>query len=248
MGNVYLFCFLLGFGFTVISALLGGLMGGGHHGLDAGGHDVGLGGHDVGAGGHDLPAAHTGGDFGLHGAHGSVGHGDGDAGHVESSMHLPLLSPLVLSTFLAGFGGSGLVYRQIFGDRVWLHMPLAVVTSGGAGLLVAFIMYKLTTALSSNRNARETDALAAAVEVTVTIPKEGTGEVAYISGGTRQTVTARSVDGHEYKQGSTVKVFKLADGTAWVGEASSMVAVSSESAASDSGPSRGEPVRERERH
>ena len=254
MGNVYLFCFLLGFGFTVISALLGGLLGGhGHGDTGVGGHDVGVGGHDVGVGGHDVGVGgHDGAGFsaahGADAAHGGdVGHGDGDAGHVDSdSMHLPILSPMVLSAFLAGFGGSGLVYRQIFGERVWLHMPLAAATSAVLGVGLAWGMWKLTSTIDTNRMARESDVFSSAVEVVITVPKDGTGEITYVSGGTRQTLTARSADGREHKQGETVKVLKLTDGTAWVGEAPSMVAVSTPVA--DSEPSRGEPVRDRERH
>jgi len=240
MGNVYLFCFLLGFGFTVVSALLGGLMGGhGHGDMAAGGHDVGVGGHDVGVGGHG------GSDFSAsHGA--DVGHGDGEAAQADTgAMHLPLLSPMVLSAFLAGFGGSGLVYRQIFGERVWLHMPLAAATSGVLGPCVAWAMWKLTSTMDSNRAARESDVFSSAVEVVITVPKDGTGEIAYVSGGTRQTASARSADGREHKQGDTVKVLKLTDGTAWVAELPSMVALST---SAESEAPRGEPVKEKERH
>ena len=231
MVNIYLFCLALGFTFTVGSALLGGLLGG-HH--DVGGHD----------GGPDLSTGHevSGGDYDA--GHGEVGHGDGEVGHEQPAMHLPLLSPTVISAFLASFGGAGLLYRQIFGDRPWLHVPLAVVTAAVMGVALAYLIWKITSTFDSNRVAHLTDALGAVAEVSVTIPKDGVGEVAYVSAGTRQTLSARSSDDLEHKQGARVKVLKVSDGVAYVGELppGAMAAVSEPIPET---PGVGAPVRER---
>jgi hypothetical protein len=240
MTNIYLFCLVLGFTFTVAGALLGGLLGG-HHGdsggdLHAGGHSVG--GHEIGAGHHVLGGSYDAG----HGGHGGVG--DGHAVDHSSSVHLPILSPAVLSCIVASFGGSGLIYEYYLGDRPWLHAPLAGVTSLGLGVATAFFVWKVTSLLSSNRVARTSDALSASVEVTVSVPIEGAGEIAYVSAGTRQTLTARSADGREHKQGSSVRVLRVDEGIAWVSDTSQMMPISSST--SEGEPSHGEPVRDRE--
>lgn len=242
MGNVYLFCLVLGFTFTVVGALLGSLVGGHGEGDSSGHGDAG--GHDVGAG-HDGPEfSHS---YEASAGDGPVGHGDGDVAHEAGPMQLPILSPTVLSFFVATFGGSGLLYRQLLGDRLWLHTPLAAATAAAGGFALAYVLWKITRVLDSNRVARTSDVLGTMVEVSVSVPKEGMGEIAYVSAGTRQTLSARSLDGREFKQGSQVKVLKVAEGVAWVGEAPTggMAAVSAPVAPVV--PSIGEPVRDRDR-
>ncbi|HEY3446941.1 MAG TPA: hypothetical protein VGK67_11285 [Myxococcales bacterium] len=248
MGNVYLFCLVLGATFTIGGALLGGLLGGGHHGGDAGGHDLGAGGHDLDAGGHDLDASTShevsGGDYEADAA-GDAGHGDGEVGREGSPMHLPLLSPTVISAFVASFGGAGLLFKQLLGDNPFLHVPLAGATAMAMAVAMAYLIWKITSSLDSNRMARITDAVGTLAEVTVSVPKQGMGEVAYVSANTRQTMSARSVDGNEYKQGSRVKVLRVNDGVAYVGElpAGTMAAVGEPLSESPS-VGVGEPVRD----
>lgn len=235
MFYAYFACLVLGFGFVAISALLSGIGGHGDSGHDVG-HDVG---HEVG---HDI--GHGEGDFAAGEGH-DLGHGHTDAGPAEGAMHLPLFSPLVIASFLAAFGGSGMVYQKLLGDRLWLHAPLAGATSLALGFAIAFAIWKLTTTFNASNVARITDALGTLAEVSVTVPKQGMGEIAYISGNTRQTLSARSADGLEHKQGTSVKVLRVEQGVAVVGEAPpGPVAVSSPVTEE---PSVGEPVRDRER-
>jgi len=94
--------------------------------------------------------------------------------------------------------------------------------------------------------ARITDVLGALAEVSVTIPKQGMGEIAYVSGGARQTISARSADGTEFKQGTSVKVLRVDQGVALVGEPpEGPVAVSHP--VTEPEPSMGEPIRDRNR-
>ncbi|MFN7132777.1 MAG: hypothetical protein ACK4N5_11900, partial [Myxococcales bacterium] len=125
-----------------------------------------------------------------------------------------------LSCYAACFGGSGLIYQYLFGvDRVWMHFPLAGATGLALGVGVAYTMWKLTTTFSAHRTAKESDAIGALAEVSVSIPEVGMGEVAYVAAGTRQNVTAKSADGRAYKQGTAVRILKMLDGTAYVTEA-----------------------------
>ncbi|MBI5546780.1 MAG: hypothetical protein HY901_23095 [Deltaproteobacteria bacterium] len=237
MFYAYFACFLLGFGFVAISALLSGLSGGhGDSGHDAGGHEVG----------HEVELGHDAGDFSA-GEGGEVGHGHGSAGPAEGAMHLPLFSPLVIACFLASFGGSGMLFQKLLGDQLWLHAPLAAGTSLITGSAIAFAIWKLTSTFNSHRNARVTDALGILAEVSVTVPKQGMGEIAYVSGNTRQTLTARSADGREFKQGTSVKVLRIDNGIALVGEPPpGMVAVGAP--VTEAEPTVGEPIRDREQN
>ncbi len=218
MTNVYLFCLSLGFVFTVVGAIVGSLGGGDADGVD-------------GADGDGADVAHE---------YGEGGHGDAE-GTDGGGLHLPLLSPTVISCYAACFGGSGLIYQYLFGvDRLWLHFPLAGATGFILGVAVAYAMWKLTTTFSAHRTAREADAIGATAEVTVSIPETGVGEVAFISGGTRQATMARSADGRAYKQGPPVRIVRLAEGTAYVSDLPQLGTVSTVS--NESVPT-GEPVR-----
>ena len=250
MGEVYLFCLVLGATFTIGGAILGGLLGG-HHGdsgADGHGADLDGGGQDLDGGGHELSTSQEIAGASYDADHGGdFGHGDGSVGHQSSPMHLPLLSPTVLSAFVASFGGSGLLYRQLLGDRPILHVPLAVATSVAMGFAMAFVIWKITSSLDSNRMARLSDVVGALAEITVSVPQDGVGQVAYVSANTRQTLSARSSDGKQHQQGARVKVLRVADGVAWVGELppGELAAVGEPVSAA---PSVGEPVRDRERH
>ncbi|HCF60934.1 MAG TPA: hypothetical protein DFS52_23415 [Myxococcales bacterium] len=231
MSSVYLFCLSLGFVFTVVGAALGHLLGGGDGADGADGAEVdGLDGVDGGLAGVD-----GGLDVGA-----DVDVGDGDAGG-HGSVHLPIFSPTVISFFVFTFGAFGLLFHRAFGiENPWVHTPMASVSAVLSGLGLAFGIYKITSHLESNRIARVSDALGSPVEVTVSVPAVGMGEIAYVSAGTRQTLSARSADGREYKQGASVRVLKIADGVALVSEAPLKPAFAS---VSPTEPARGEPVR-----
>ena len=162
------------------------------------------------------------------------------------------------------FVGFSLLSEWSGGSHAWWHyvvgVPVGVLffwlISGGGwrwvagpfvgGVGMAYLLWKVTTSLDSRSVARESDALGQLAEVVVTVPKDGTGEVAYISAKTRQTLTARSADGKDYKQGTSVKVLKVTDGTAWVTEPSG-VGMGTVGSVSAEHPSVGEPIPDRKR-
>jgi len=246
IGSVYLFCLALGSSFTILGALVGHFMSADHGAGDGGGHIGGdAGGHFGGDAGHGYEA-------GSDSATGDMGHGDADSGGGHAaSIHLPILSPTVISAFVAFFGGSGLIYQNLLGlAHPWLHIPLALGTAMLVGLGMAFGMWKLTSMMSSNRVARISDAFGQPVEVSVTVPVEGAGEISYISGGTRQALVARALDGREHKQGSSARVLRVAEGMAWIAETNRLTSEGISTVVEEVG--RGEPVvpgdRPRKRH
>lgn len=252
MSNVYLFCASLGFLFTVVSAVLSGVFGGGDSdaGVDAGadadvGFDADAGGVDADVGGVD---ADVGVDAGGVDADVDVGADADGGGHGGASTHLPIFSPTVIAFFLFIFGGTGLLLHRGLGiENPWIHAPASTANALGLGLAFAWALWKLTSTLESNRLARVSDAMAAPAEVTISVPREGMGEIAYVSAGTRQTLSSRSADGKEHRQGASVRVTKIADGVAYVAELPPRPARVSALVAAEPGlePARGEPVRTR---
>jgi hypothetical protein len=187
MGNdtfefIYLVCFFLGLGFTVISAVLSGLLGGhaGPH-VDVGGTEV------------DLGGIHT--DASAH------------AGPVEGSVHFSPLSPVSLAMFVTTFGGIGLLFKKL-GYPAFVHIPAAAFSGIVMGGLIAYLFFRIMKVTQGSSHPRTGEEIGIEAEVTVPIPNGGLGEVAYVLRGSRFTNPARTVDGKELPAGLPVKIVK----------------------------------------
>lgn len=143
-------------------------------------------------------------------AHVDVGGHSVDLGHgVEGEVHFPLLSPVTISMFVATFGGSGLILMKVFLWPTAGHVTGAILVAGGAALATAYLLYKVFQATAAGAPPSSTEALGLEAEVTVSIPNQGIGEIAYTVQGTRLTGTARTVDGKELPAQTAVKVLKV---------------------------------------
>ncbi|MBN1483561.1 MAG: hypothetical protein JXA37_02465 [Chloroflexia bacterium] len=138
--------------------------------------------------------------------------GDGDSHQV-----MPW-NPIVISTFIAGFGGSGLLATQALGLHPWLSLLLA--TPGG--LVLGGGMYALYRKLVTLGSAatpitwqelRGTKAL-----VTTPIRQDGLGEIVYVARGSRHRATARTVDGRALPKNTIVTVLEFKNSMAIVDE------------------------------
>ena len=181
---IYWVCFFLGFGFAVVSGLLAGVLSGGHAGVGHG---------DFGHGGHG-------------GGHGADGHGDG-------TVHFSPFSPVVLAMFVASFGGTGLLFMKILHWPVPLHLPLAAVSGLVVAGIVFALFYRIFQVTQSSSEARAEEVIGHEAEITVPIPNQGLGEIAYIAGETRYTNPARTADGKELPAHTRVKIVDLVGGT-----------------------------------
>ena len=183
---IYWVCFFLGFGFAVMSGLLAGVFSGADH--------AGV--------GH------------LDGGHGGDGAGHG-AGHGEGTVQFSPLSPVVLAMFISSFGGTGLIFMKFFRWPFAVHLPV----SGFSGLAIAALVFAFfhrifsVTQASSESIAQEM--VGQEAEVTVALPHQGLGEIAYTSRGSRYTNPARTEDGKELPAGTVVRIVKLS-GTTYV--------------------------------
>jgi membrane protein implicated in regulation of membrane protease activity len=179
MELIYWVCFFLGFGFAVVSGLLAGVFSGAGAHIDIGGHV------DIG-----------------HGGHGTGGHGDG-------SVHFSPLSPVVLAMFIASFGGTGIILMKYLHWPLVLHLPVAA----GSGFVIAAVVFalfhKIFSVTQGSSESIATEMVGQEAEVTVPIPHQGLGEIAYTSRESRYTNPAQSADGKELPAGTPVKIVKL---------------------------------------
>ena len=207
--NFYLFCFLVGFLWSLLSLLVG------HLNIDLPFHDAG---HFGDAGMHDTGGiadglAHDGSGF-------DQGHAGGDVQEsVAHHMRAASVSPLNLGTiaaFLAWFGGAG--YLLTAYSSIWFVWALLLsIASGVVGASVIF-WFLAKVLVGHERNLDPADYRMTGVlgHVSSSIREKGTGEIIYSQEGTRHTCGARSDDGKPIEKGTEILVTRYQKGIAYV--------------------------------
>jgi membrane protein implicated in regulation of membrane protease activity len=201
--SFYLFCFLIGFLWSLLSLLVG------HLHIDMPFHHGDSGGF----------FHHHGGDF-HHGGH-DLSHG-GDAGHDAGSvnrLHPMSISPLNLGTiaaFFAWFGGAGYLLSAY--SSVWFLWALLLsIASGLAGASVIYwFLAKVLVGTERNLNPADYRMTGVLGYVSSPIQGQGTGEIIYSQEGTRRTCGARSEDGKPILKGTEILVTRYQKGIAYV--------------------------------
>lgn len=210
---VFIFCFLLGFGFFLVAGLMGG------HGHAHAGHiHVHLPGiHHAPAhvGGHaPAPAAaHAGGTQPASGGH------QGTQNAVQQA-HVSLfgyLNPTTIALFLLGFGFFGYFFHNITDLAVSFTLLLA---TGGGLLIAALLLMALNRLFANSEGSTELDVVdrtGMLGRVSITIPERGVGEIIYTSpGGIRKSIPARSPDNQRLERDQEVVVVNYQNGIAEV--------------------------------
>ncbi|HKN35205.1 MAG TPA: hypothetical protein VJX16_18335 [Terriglobales bacterium] len=195
--DFYLICFAVGFAFSFLSFIFGGLNWHVHglhlpHGL---GH---------GAGG---PAGHAGAA-----THVPSGHAHGGGG----SEAISPFNLFTLAAFLAWFGGTGYLLTRF--STIWFFMGLVwSVIAGlvGAGLVFLF-MSKVLISKEENMDPADYDMVGVLGRISSSIREGGTGEIIYSQAGTRRTCGARSENGSAIPRGDEVVVTRYEKGIAYV--------------------------------
>jgi membrane protein implicated in regulation of membrane protease activity len=117
---------------------------------------------------------------------------------------------MVLASFMAAFGGLGIIFSEIEATRsVWVSAPLSVA---GAFLIALFVLWLFNLVFSRSQSSSESR-VATLVGQTASllspIPENGVGEIAYVQGSTRYTAPARSEKGMALSQGQNVRITRV---------------------------------------
>ncbi len=208
---VFIFCFLLGFGFFAMSALLG------NHS-----HSGGHGGHLHLPGTHHAPHvashAHT-------GTHASSATSQSNANSQQAANQpqptalslLSYLNPTSISLFLVGFGFFGYVFHNVTGLALKLSLLLASISGL---ILAAVLLIALNRILASVEGSTEQDVVdrtGMIGKVSITIPEKGLGEIIYTSpGGLRKSIPARGLQNQRLERDLEVVVVNYQSGVAEV--------------------------------
>jgi membrane protein implicated in regulation of membrane protease activity len=203
LANIFLFTFLFGLVFTVVSLFLGAS----HVGGMEAGHDGGLDlGHD---GNFDVGHADVGhADVG----HADVAHADGGAQGGPSIFNLP-----TIMAFLTWFGGAGYIFTRTLSVGALISVPMALISGLTGGAIMFVLLSRLLWPMMSKPMSKSDYRLpGTAARVVSAIRAGGVGEVVYSKGGIRFTAGARAVNGEPVPRGAEVVIIKYERGLAYV--------------------------------
>lgn len=176
--------YLFCFALGLIFAVISGILGGVFGGGDA----------HVPAGGHDIDV--------------------GSPTHVDSgNVHFSPLSPVTICMFITAFGGAGLLGKQVLELPFAGHLALATFAGIAVAVATFFLFAALFRATQGSSVVTQADTIGIDAEVTVAIPRDGLGEIAYVLRGSRYTAPARGVTGEPFPARQTVTVRKIVGGT-----------------------------------
>jgi membrane protein implicated in regulation of membrane protease activity len=212
--NFYLFCFLVGFLWSLASLLMGHLdlhflFG---HGDVGGPHGAGFGhGHDVHVSHGHVP----------HAGHGYAPHAGADVPDSGVSEHMRgvSVSPINLGTiaaFLAWFGGAGYLLTAHYSIWFAWGLGLSIVCGLAGASIVYWFLAKVLIAGERDLDPADYQMSGVLGRVSSSIREGGTGEIIYSQEGTRRTCGARSEDGKPVPAGIEVLVTRYQKGIAYV--------------------------------
>jgi hypothetical protein len=198
LASFYLFCFLLGLTFSVLTFLAGAV----HVHIHLPFHT-------------HLP---------VHGASVHVGHGAhaGASSALAKSVSLrggsqvPWFNASTIMAFLAWFGGAGYILTRTSHLVAAASLGLAAIAGLIAGGIVYRFMLKLTHAGDSLMLDQDYRIEGCVGTLSLPIRQQGTGEVIFSLGGVRRCAGARSEAGEGVEKGAEVVIERYEKGIAYV--------------------------------
>ena len=196
--DFYLICFAVGFSFSLLSFLAGGLRWHLHLPHFSRVHVAP---HvHASPGGHAQPGPATNGNAVAHGHTGNI-------------------SPfnfITLAAFLAWFGGSGYLLNRYSGIWFVSGLGLSVFTGLVGGGIVFLFLTRVLISREEIMDPADYEMVGVLGRVSVSIRESGTGEIIYSQAGTRRTCGARCENGNAVAKGSEVVVTRYENGIAYV--------------------------------
>lgn len=217
---VFIFCFLLGFGFFIATALVGG-----HGHVHGSGHAAG---HFHAPAIHHAPVAnhapvHVGGHAhahapthspGQHAGNQQTGQGSNQQAHFSLFAYL---NPISVGLFLLGFGLFGYFMHNLANVGVTLTLLLALIGGVVLAALLLFLVGRLFANAEGSTEQDVVDRTGMLGKVSITIPEKGLGEIIYTSpGGMRKSIPARGFNNQRLERDQEVVVVNYQTGVAEV--------------------------------
>ncbi len=198
LSNFFLFLFLFGLIFTVVSLLLGLAHAGDVHVPHAHLPHVEVHGHHV-----DLGGGH--------------GHGHAEAHHGGADDGPGILNMPTVMAFITWFGGVGYLLRQNLSLDAYLSVPLALISGlVGGGIMFMLLARVLWPMVTPPLDSKDFSLPGTPARVVSSIRSSGVGEIVYTKGGARFTAGARAVDDSPIPKGAEVVILSYEKGLAYV--------------------------------
>ena len=200
--DFYLICFAVGFSFSLLSFLAGGLRW--HLHLPHFSHL------------HVAPHVHAAPGAGLHGHAQPGSTSDGNAAAHGHTGNISPFNFITLTAFLAWFGGAGYLLTRY--SSIWFVSGLGVAVFTGllGGGIVFLFLSRVLISQEEIMDPADYEMVGVLGRVSVSIRESGTGEIIYSQGGTRRTSGARSEEGKAIAKGTEVMVTRYEKGIAYV--------------------------------
>ena len=164
-----------------------------------------------GLGGHGVEIAH-----GTHigGGHAAEAHVTGaDSGTASHMPGASVFNAMTVSTFVAFFGGGGLIAMKLLGlGPLWsvaAALPIALIIAAGQFLLFVHVFVQA----QASSEAMRADLVGCEAGVITSISAGRTGQICYVLNGSRFTAPALSVDGRSIKRGARVRIAEVRGAT-----------------------------------
>lgn len=196
--DFYLICFAVGFSFSLLSFLAGGLRW--HLHLPHFSHV------------HAAPHVHT----VPAGQAPATSASDGNAGAHSHTGNISPFNFITLTAFLAWFGGAGYLLARYSGIWFVSGLGLAVFTGLVGGGIVFLFLSRVLISQEEIMDPADYEMAGVLGRVSVTIRENGTGEIIYSQAGTRRTSGARTEAGNAIAKGSEIIVTRYEKGIAYV--------------------------------
>jgi membrane protein implicated in regulation of membrane protease activity len=196
--DFYLICFAVGFSFSLLSFLAGGLRW--HLHLPHFSHV------------HAAPHVHT----APSGQAQATAAPDGNAGAHSHTGNISPFNFITLTAFLAWFGGAGYLLTRYSGIWFVSGLGLAVCTGLVGGGIVFLFLSRVLISQEEIMDPADYEMAGVLGRVSVTIRENGTGEIIYSQAGTRRTSGARTEAGNAIAKGSEIIVTRYEKGIAYV--------------------------------
>lgn len=120
------------------------------------------------------------------------------------------LSPTTIAAFVTAFGGLGLIFSRFEATRgAWVSVTLSVLFGFAIAAAVFAMFSKIFHATQSSSEGRVAELFGQSATVITPIAAGGTGEIAYVQGGTRYTAAARTDDERAVPAGETVRIIRV---------------------------------------
>ena len=196
--DFYLICFAVGFSFSLLSFLAGGLRW--HLHLPHFSHV------HVATHVHAAPAGHA----------QTTPSADANAGAHGHAGNISPFNFITLTAFLAWFGGAGYLLTRY--SRIWFvsGLGLAVFTGLVGGGIVFLFLSRVLISQEESMDPADYEMAGVLGRVSVTIRENGTGEIIYSQAGTRRASGARTETGNAIAKGSEIIVTRYDKGIAYV--------------------------------